>query len=92
MAEGMKASRRRFFGIAAAPVVVAAVPAIAAPVVKMVEADIAPVSMPPVTHPFAFTATDVTLSVEDWMESYTRPQMLRLSREIDAEVRKALYG
>lgn len=90
----MKASRRSFFGLVAAPVVTKALPVAAAPMVEMVEADIAPVAIPfnELFSRDVFTTQDVALSISDYMESYVRPQMLRLSREIDAEIRKALYG
>ncbi len=90
-----KVARRRFFGLVAAPVAAGALPVGAAPIGEMVEADIAPV-VPPIASKVTpwgtFTTQDVTLSVSEWMESYTRPQMIRLAREIDDEVRKACYG
>jgi hypothetical protein len=65
--------------------------------VEMVAADIAPV-VPPLRagmtprDTWRWACEDVEISVAEWAESYIRPQMLRLAREIDADIRKALYG
>ena len=80
----MKVARRRFFGLAAAvPAVAQAKP----PMAEMVEADIAPVPVPPSAtwHWMGGNSPAIALIQED-----LRARMFRLSKEIDAEVRKSL--
>lgn len=88
----MKVARRRFFGLAAAPVIAKAAPAVLAPMVQMAEADIAPVVTPfnELFFRSSFSSQEVVLSVADYMDSYIRPKMLKLAHDIDREVYKAM--
>lgn len=83
----MSIARRRFFKMAAAPAVAGVTPALAAPMVEMVEADIAPVPLPPrdVWHWVGGEAAPI-----DVMQSGIRARMVEIARQSDADVEEAL--